>query len=151
MGGQEEGADGERRASAWGWETPEQRPPIPGAPCWVEPPTLGPWLGAARERTPSASPHSSGGCKGRGHLRLSLQGNLSGTLSRLLQTARTTWSKPHRRLTNDCSLRNTYIRIKKLSDRSDFESQSTFMSLISFLMCKMQIIIGLLSRKWSED
>lgn len=154
MGGRG-GRSSERTASAWGWdwgwETPEQKPPIPGAPCWVEPPTLSPWLGAARERVPWASPHSRGRRKGHGRLRLSLQGNPSGTLSRLLQTAWTTWPKPQRGLTNDCSLRNTSIRVKRLlSDRPDFESQSTLMSL-SFLMCEMQMITGLLWWKWSED
>lgn len=112
------------------------------------PPTLSRRLGAAREHMPSASPHSSG-CQGHGRLRLSLQGNLSGTFPWLPWLPHPTWPKPHRRSTNDCRLRNAYVRVKSCC-QTDLTLSPTLMSL-SFLMYTMQVIIGSLSWKWSDD
>lgn len=102
-------------------ETTHSRSPMLGRNS-QHPPMLSRRLGAAREHMPSASPHSSG-YQGHGRPRLSLQGNLSGPFPWLPWLPHPTWPKPHRRSTNDCRLRNAYVRVKSLlSDRSDFES-----------------------------
>lgn len=145
-----EGREGRRRGSESLWQGGAE--PIGHRRAELAPrsPTLGRnpvvlsrCLGAAREGAASALALqvSVGGCPSCREMWATCP-----MVARMVPTIR---SKPQRRWADAWHLRNANLRARILaSDRPDFESQSTLMSL-SFLICEMQIIITPMPWRWS--